>query len=63
MDQIIKITRLKREDVLSYSFKNAMKEIVGTCVPIGVTVEGMSPKDCQKAIDQGKFDDTIEAEG
>ncbi|ADI74938.1 Ribosomal protein L11-like protein [Methanohalobium evestigatum Z-7303] len=63
MDQIMKITRLKREDVLSYSFKNAMKEIVGTCVPIGVTVEGMSPKDCQKAIDQGKFDDTIEAEG
>ncbi|MFP4655489.1 MAG: 50S ribosomal protein L11 [Methanohalobium sp.] len=62
LDQILKITRLKRDDVLSYSSKNAMKEIVGTCVTIGVTVEGMSPKDFQKSIDQGNFDDAIGAE-
>ena len=52
----------KKEDVLSYDLKATMKEVMGTCVPMGVNVEGMKAKDCQKALDEGKFDDLLAGE-
>jgi large subunit ribosomal protein L11 len=29
---------------------------------MGVTAEGMPPKECQKAIDEGQFDDALAQE-
>ncbi|HWR25044.1 MAG TPA: 50S ribosomal protein L11 [Methanosarcina sp.] len=60
--QVAKIARMKKEDVLSYDLKSTMKEVMGTCVPMGVTVEGLKAKDCQKALSEGKFDDLLAAE-
>ena len=60
--QVAKIARMKRDDILSYSLKAAMKEVIGTCVPMGVTVEGMEPRECQKSINSGDFDEAIAAE-
>jgi large subunit ribosomal protein L11 len=62
ISQVAKIARMKKEDVLSYDLKATMKEVMGTCVPMGVTVEGLKAKDCQKEFDKGKFDDLIAAE-
>ncbi|MCS3923435.1 50S ribosomal protein L11 [Methanosalsum natronophilum] len=62
IEQIAKVARMKKGDILSYNFKAATKEIIGSCVPLGITVEGVSPKDCQKAIDSGDFDSRLEAE-
>ncbi|MGM0770394.1 MAG: 50S ribosomal protein L11 [Halobacteriota archaeon] len=60
--QAAKIARMKKDDILSYSLKAAVKEVMGTCVPMGVTVEGLDPRECQKAVDEGQFDEPLAAE-
>lgn len=59
IQQVAKIARMKKDDILSYDLKAAMKEVMGTCVPMGVTVEEMEPRESQKALDEGKFDDVL----
>ncbi|MDD3042819.1 MAG: 50S ribosomal protein L11 [Methanosarcinaceae archaeon] len=59
VQQVVKIARMKRDDVLSYDLKATMKEVMGTCVPMGVTIENMAPKECQKALCEGSFDDAL----
>jgi len=36
--------------------KGAAKEIMGTCVSMGVTVEGKDPREAQREVDDGKYD-------
>jgi len=60
MEQVIKIAKMKFDDLLSYDLKTAAKEILGTCGSMGVTVEGKDPKEVQKEIDEGKWDDLFE---
>ncbi len=50
LEQVAKIARIKIENMLSYTEKAAMKEVLGTCVSLGVTVEGKSPKVVQKEL-------------
>jgi len=54
--QAVKIARMKKNDTLAKSLKNAVKEVVGSCVPLGVTLEGLKPKEAIAAINSGKFD-------
>jgi len=56
IEQVLRIARMKKDDVLSYTLRNASKEIIGTCVPMGITVAGMPPKDAQQAIDSGEIE-------
>ena len=60
--QVAKIARMKKTSLLSYELKSAVKEVMGSCVPMGVTIEGLVPKECQKAVAEGKFDDALAAE-
>lgn len=50
MDQVKKVARIKIENMLSYTEKNAVKEVLGTCVSMGVTVEGKDPREVQKEL-------------
>ncbi|RLF43394.1 MAG: 50S ribosomal protein L11 [Thermoplasmata archaeon] len=56
MDQVIKIAKMKYGDLLGKDLKRKVKEVIGSCVSIGVNVEGKSPKEVQKEIDEGKYD-------
>jgi len=56
MEQLIRIAKVKRAKVLATNLKSAVKEVLGSCVSMGVTVEGKDPKDVQKEIDQEKHD-------
>jgi len=56
VDQAIKIAKMKQDGLLGRNLNKKTKEIIGTCVSIGVTVEGKKPKDIQKAIDDGTYD-------
>jgi large subunit ribosomal protein L11 len=38
------------------SAKTAAKEVMGTCVSLGITIEGKDPREVQKELDQGKWD-------
>ena len=56
MEQLIRIAKVKRAEVLARNLKAAVKEVLGSCVSMGVTVEGKDPKDVQREIDQEKHD-------
>ena len=60
MEQLIRIAKVKQNKVLARNLKAAVKEILGSCVSMGATVEGKDPKDFQKEIDQGKYDELLE---
>ena len=56
IDQAKKVAKMKYDNLLGKELKQKTKEIIGTCVSLGVTVEGKNPKEIQKAIDEGKYD-------
>ena len=56
MEQVVKIAKMKGANVLASDLKAAVKEILGTSVSMGVTVEGKDPRVVQKEIDEGKHD-------
>lgn len=60
LEAAVRIARMKFDDMLSYRLKTAVKEVVGTCVSLGVTVEGRKPKEMLKAINAGEFDSVLE---
>ncbi len=56
LEQVVRIAKVKAEDILAKDLKGAVKEILGTGVTMGVTVEGKDPREVQKEIDEGKHD-------
>jgi len=50
---------IKRKSLLSKSIKGAVREVVGTCGSLGITVDGLSSKDAQRAVLEGKYDDLL----
>jgi len=56
LEQIVRITKVKSDDVLGKDLKAAVNEILGTGVSMGVTVEGKDPREVQKEIKEGKHD-------
>ena len=56
-DKVVKIAKLKQEELLANDLKAAVKQVVGTANSLtGVQIEGKRPKDVIKEIDEGKFD-------
>jgi large subunit ribosomal protein L11 len=57
MEQVVRIAKIKRPELLAPTLKSAAKEMLGTCVSMGVTVEGKDPREVQKEIDDGKYEE------
>jgi large subunit ribosomal protein L11 len=57
MEQVLRIAKIKRAELLAKTLKGAAKEVLGSCVSIGVTIESKDPREVQKEIDAGKYDD------
>jgi len=60
MEQVANIARKKRKEMLARSLKRASKEVLGSCISMGVTVEGRNPEEIQQEIDEGKYDHILE---
>jgi large subunit ribosomal protein L11 len=60
MEQVVRIAKIKRPELLAQTLKGATKEMLGTCVSIGVTVEGKDPREVQKEIDAGKYENLFD---
>jgi large subunit ribosomal protein L11 len=56
LEQIVRIAKIKRPEMLATTLKGAAKEMMGTCVSVGVTVDGKDPREVQKEVDDGKHD-------
>jgi large subunit ribosomal protein L11 len=61
MDQAIKVAKMKHDNLLGRELKQKTKEVIGTCVSLGVTVEGKKPQEIQKMIDEGEFDSKFQS--
>jgi len=59
LEAAIKIAKMKMNDMLSYDLKSAVKEVIGTCVSLGITVNKQKPKDVIASINKGEFDSLL----
>ena len=57
MKQVVRIAKVKRPQLLASTLKGASKELIGTCLSLGVTVEGKDPREVQNEIDQGTYEE------
>ena len=55
----VRIANMKLEGMLAYELKTAVKEVIGTCVSMGVNVDGKRPKEVLAAIAEGKYDSVL----
>jgi large subunit ribosomal protein L11 len=62
MAQVVRVAKIKRSKLLARDLRAAVKEVLGTCVSMGVTVEDKEPREAQKEIDEGKYDALFEKE-
>ncbi|MEX0657244.1 MAG: 50S ribosomal protein L11 [Nitrosopumilaceae archaeon] len=56
-DTIVKVAKTKIESSYATSLKSVVKEIIGTCVSLGVKIEGKTPKEITAEINTGKWDE------
>ncbi len=62
IDQVVKIAKIKMPSLNAGSLRSAVKEVLGSCVSMGITVEGKDPRVIQREIDEGKYDDLLREE-
>ena len=55
LDQVKKIVKMKSKSILGRTIEQSVKEVLGTCVSMGVTVNDKDPRDIQQLIDQGEY--------
>lgn len=56
IDQVKKVAEAKIEKMMSEDLKAAVLEVLGTCVSLGVNVEGKHPKEIQTLIKNGQME-------
>jgi len=57
MQDAIAIAKMKKDNLLGKDLKAKTKEIVGTCVSMGIKVENKDPKTVQQEMVEGVYDD------
>jgi len=62
IEQVIYVAKTKHGNMLARDLKAAVKNVVGTCVSLGILIENKHPNEIQKEIDEGKYDDEIKSE-
>jgi large subunit ribosomal protein L11 len=56
MDKVVAIAKSKMAGSYAKSVRSAVKEVVGSCVSMGVKIEGTDPREFMAQIDEGKWD-------
>ena len=55
-DQLVEIARRKREGLFASSLKAAVREILGSCQSMGVTIDGKPVNEVQALVGSGEYD-------
>lgn len=55
-DQLVTVAKKKKAGLYAASLKTAVREVLGTCVSMGVTVDGKPAKDVEAQIKGGEYD-------
>jgi large subunit ribosomal protein L11 len=56
-DAIVKVAKLKIDSSYATDIKSAAKEIIGTCLALGIKINGKNPKEITPEVNAGKWDD------
>ncbi|MBM2818791.1 MAG: rpl [Nitrosarchaeum sp.] len=56
IDSVIKVANTKLEKSYASSLKSVVKTIIGTCLSLGIKIEGKTPKEITAEINEGKWD-------
>ena len=59
MEQVISVAKKKRQGLFAASLMTAVKEIVGSCQSMGVTIEGKPAGEVQTMISTGAYDSVL----
>ena len=59
LSQLVKIAGMKKDASLATSLKTQVKELAGTCLSLGVTIEGKNPREFIREVGEGKFDSQL----
>lgn len=59
--QAVKIAKAKSGASLAKHLKDQLCEIFGTCVSMGVTIEGKDPREARKSLINGEYDSLLGA--
>ena len=59
LDQLKNVAKGKAGDISALTMKNAIMIVSGTCVSMGVTIEGKSPKEFQQEVRDGQWDEQL----
>lgn len=58
IEDIIEIARIKKKDMIAKNFLSCIRQVIGTCVSMGVKVEGLPPKEAL-----AKLEDLLKQKG
>jgi len=56
-DSVVKVAKLKIDSSYATDIKSAAKEIIGTCLTLGIKINGKNPKEITPEVNAGKWDD------
>lgn len=59
IEQCVQVAKQKESSLLGKNLKMRVKEVMGTCVSMGVLVEGLDPRQAQKKVSAGEYDARI----
>ncbi len=59
VESLVKIASRKKEQSYGATVKAVAKEVAGSCLSMGVTVEGKPAKEFIEEVDQGKWDEAL----
>jgi large subunit ribosomal protein L11 len=59
IDSIVKVANTKLEKSYATSLKSVAKSIIGTCLALGIKIEGKTPKEITVEINEGKWDEKL----
>ena len=57
METAIKISKMKIDSSYANDIQGAVKEVIGSCQSIGMTIEGKPAKDIYSEVSAGKYDE------
>jgi len=59
MEQVVKVAKMKSGSSLVRNLKNGVNEVLGTCVSLGITVEGQDARKIIAEVKEGKRDSQL----
>lgn len=54
-EQVKNIAKKMKDKSLAREFKGTVKEVLGSCLAVGITVDGKNPKEVTKDVEAGKL--------